>query len=294
MLPNPALKEAYGEVVWLYVYRDFSRAGQDLLAERISLRFGVTSWPQLFLADPQTLEILTHTGRSVESFMGAVKRTRVDKPRSLAALERTKEGERRAAELEKRGSLKLARKYLDDTDIVARTRAMEIVADKDPKTIVKRAEELLQVPSDPFRYSVCRVLEEAGDAHAARALEAIVTKPKPSLNPNVLRMRAVQALGSCGDGKSVVVIAPFAQSGSYRNGLTRVSIDALVAIAERHKRSWPAVRAALKQGYPEPPPPGDARSMRACVALAKRIHKIVGKKPFPKVYDHKARELLSR
>ena len=104
---------------------------------------------------------------------------------------------------------------------------------------------LLQVPNDPFRYSVCAALKDAADPKANQALEAIVEEPRDSLNPNVLRMRAVQALGVCGDAGSVEVIAPHAQSGAYFNGLTGVSIDALVAIAKRHRKARAAVDRRL-------------------------------------------------
>ena len=53
MLPNPALKETYDKIVWVYVYRDFSKSKEDRAAERISMRFGVSSWPQIFLVDPR-------------------------------------------------------------------------------------------------------------------------------------------------------------------------------------------------------------------------------------------------
>ena len=295
MLPNPAIQGAYDKVTWLYVYRDFSGNKKDRAAERISLRFGVTSWPQLFLVDPETFEIKKHTGRSVESFLAAVAATRVGRTQSLQAWERTKAAEERAIALERASSGKLARKYIDDEDIVVRNRALSLLAKTDRKAIVKRANELLQVPSDPFRYEVCKVLQETADPAAADALEAIVKRPQNSLNPNVLRIRAVQALSTCGDASSIEAIAPFAQSGVYFNGLTGVSVDALAAIAERHKKARRAVRAALKKGYPKPPSAGDARSMRACVGLAKRIHRAIGeKRPFPKVYDEKARAKLMK
>jgi len=114
LLPNPALKKNYDEVVWVYVYRDFSKNKRDRAAERISLRFGVTSWPQLFLVDPATMKILRHTGRSVESFQKAVAATSVEAARMLDAHKRVMVGEARAIELEKRGGVKLARKRIDD------------------------------------------------------------------------------------------------------------------------------------------------------------------------------------
>jgi len=293
LLPNPQLKKNYDDVVWVYVYRDFSKNERDRAAERISLRFGVTSWPQLFLADPATMTILAHTGRSVESFQKAVSGVSVKRSRSMDALDRVAAAEARAIELEKKGSAALAKKRLDDEDIVVRTRALEILAQKEPKVVVKRAIELLKVPNDPFRYAVCDVLKEAADPKAAPALDEIVKSPEPSLNPNVLRIRAVQALAACGDAASIDVIAPHAQSGVYFNGLTGISVDALAAIAKREKKSAKHVREILRGAYP--PPGTDERSQQASVALAKRIHRAADDpRPFPDVYDEAARARLMK
>jgi len=293
LLPNPALKRVYDQVIWVYVYRDFTSQGLDREAERISWRFGVTSWPQLFLADPRTLEILTHTGREVDDFLAAVDRTKVEATRSEAELEAAAAAERRADELEKSGSAKLARKGLDDEDVVVRYLALRILADKDPKAVAERAAELLAVKNDPFRYEVCDVLGKLGDARARGALEDVAREPKDSLNPNVLRIRAVQALATCGNRDSVEVIAPFAQSGAYYNGLTGIAIDALVAIRKRDRGAGPAVKQALKAAYPEPAPADDKQATRACVALAKKVHAALGeKRPFPDPYDKKARARL--
>jgi len=295
LLPNPQLKDAYEKIVWVYVYRDFSKSKADRAAERISLRFGVTSWPQLFLADPATMKILAHTGRKVKSFNGAVERTMVKPARTLAAAERVAAAEKRAILLENKPSVGAAKKHIDDEDIVVRTRALEILAAKKPALVVARAQELLAVPNDPFRYAVCQVLAKAADPKAARALEALVRDPKPSLNPNVLRIRAVQALATCGNAESVAVIAPHASSGVYFNGLTGVSVDALAAIAKRDRGARKAVDRVLRASYPPPPKDAnDKRAMRACVALAKRVHTARGAKiSFPKVYDAESRESLA-
>ena len=266
MLPDPALKPEYDKIVWLYVYRDFSKNDADRAAERISIRFGVTSWPQMFLADPATMEILRHTGRKLESFQNAVKSTKVKRVAHEKDLERITAAEERAKKLEKRGDVKAARKGIDDKDIVVRTRALEVLEDKDPKLVAKRAKELLAVENDMFRYTVCAVLKEAGDVKAAPALEALVKDPKPSLNPNVLRIRAVQALSTCGTAKSADVVAPYA-SGSPNNGLTGISIDTLGELGARHKKARKRIDAILQDCYP--PEPRDQRAN----ALAARIDK---------------------
>ena len=293
MLPNRALRPAYDRVVWVYVYRDFSRKGQDRDAERISWRFGVTSWPQLFLADPASLKILAHTGRKPESFLAAVDRTKVAKTRSRAALERTRTAGERADKLEKGGSVKLAQQGIDDDDIVVRYLSLRILAKKAPKGVAARASELLAVPNDPFRYEVCAVLGKQAGREAKEALEALVAEPRESLNPNVLRICAVRALTTCGDARSVDAIAPFASSGAYFNGLTGTSIDALAAIAKRHPDARASVRKVLFSSYPEAPLASDKRATRACVALAKRVHKALGSpRSFPEPYDEKARRRL--
>ncbi len=301
LLPNAGLKPVYDKVVWLYVYRDFSKNDADLAAERVCLRFGFTSYPQHHLIHPDTLEILSSTGRTVESFVAAVQRARVKKSRTSTTARAIAEAEKRAAALEKSGTVKSARKALDDEDIVVRYRAAQILVEKDPASIAKQAEKLLEVPNDPFRYEICRALAKTADPKAARALDEVVKEPKDSLNPNVLRIEAVKALAACGDAKSVPVIAPHATSGAYNNGLTRIAIDALVAIAERDKKAKAAARKALPAGYPTPPQGEkvDPRTQQRCEALARHLHKtlakLTGKKvKFPKTYDTAAAEKLRK
>lgn len=294
MLPSKDLAPTYDKAVWVYVYRTFKKDEADRAAERISLRFGVTSWPQMFLADPETFEILKHTGRSVASFVKAMSSVQVPRHETSAAHGALLRAEKAAIALETKPKKKEALKALDDADIVVRTRALEFVAKEQPEAVVKRAVELLAVPNDPFRYTVCEVLWKAADPKAAEALEALVRDPKDSLNPNVLRMRAVRALSTCGGLDSVAAIAPHAQSGAYFNGLTGASVDALRDIAARDKKARKAARTALIGSYPEPvAETASARERRACEALARRVHKALGSKmSFPKPYDAAARARL--
>lgn len=295
MLPNPALKAAYDKVVWLYVYRDFSKNEADKAAELISLRFGVSSWPQHFLADPNSLRMLANTGRKVESFLSAVDRTKVKASRDaekIVAMQ--KELEQAAAKLEASGNVKTARRALKSDDIVYRYAGLRVLADKDPKAIVDSAQALLETPHDPFRYAVCEILKKQAHPAAARPLEALVADPKNSLNPNVVRIRAVQALATCGDAESVPVVGKWAATGVYFNGLTGVAIDALVALRKRLPKTRKQVNDILKTAYPKPPADGNARAMQSCVGLARRVHEALGRKRFPKVYDEKARAKLSR
>lgn len=295
MLPNPDLKPAYEKVVWLYVYRDFSGSPEDLAAERVSLRLGMTAYPQHLLVDPSSMEILADTGRSVESFLAAVGRAKAARGEGAAA--RIREAEERALALEKSPSVAAAKKALADKDIVVRYRAIRILAEKEPKAVAADAEALLAVPNDPFRFEVCRALGKAADGQAARFLERVLAEPGKSLNPNVLRIEAAGALGACGDAGSVKALAPFASSGEWRNGLTGVAVDAIAAIAKREKGARGAAKDALVAAYPEPAT--DPRDARGAEALAKRVHAaleaVTGKKvDFPGDYDGKARERLRR
>ncbi len=296
MLPREELEPAYDEAVWLYVFRDFSKNEGDLAAERTCIRFGFTSYPQHWLIHPETLERMGSTGRSVESFLAAVKKARVGKIRSTASAGAIAAAEERAAQLEEKPSVKAALAALDDNDIVVRYRAVEILAEEEPGALSSAAEELLAIPNDPLRYLVCAAIAESPTPGVARHLDAVVAEPKESLNPNVLRINAVKALAACGDAESVAAIAPHAATGAWRNGLTKIAIDALAWIAERHKMARTPVKEALVQSYP-PPPGDDEREQRGVLALAKHVHDalrdLTGKRvKFPERYDESTRRKL--
>ena len=299
LLPKAELKPAYEQVVWLYVFRDFSNSQSDRAAERIALRFGLTSWPQHLLVDPRTLRVIGDTGRSLNSFRRAVARAakQVSPTRSPKAADLVKAADARAIALEEKGTVALARESLRDEDIVVRFRALSVLAEKEPNVISENASTLLDVANDPFRYEVCKVLAKTGNREARTALEALVRLPRNSRNPNVLRMNAVKALAACGNADSVKVIAPHAASGQYLNGLTGVSVDALAAIAERETEAASAVRDVLVRALPVPPTKPTATQKRYCERLAKRVHgaleKLTGKEvAFPSVYDRAARQKL--
>lgn len=299
LLPDVALKPAYSRVVWLYVFRDFSKSDADRAAERVALRFGLTSWPQHLLVDPDSLRVVGDTGRTSQRFLAAVDRaaSRVKPSRSLKSAERVQQADTRAMELEKNRNVALAGKYLADADIVVRFRALETLAEKQPNIVAAQALQLLRVPNDPFRYEVCKVLAKTGDSAAADALQQIVKQPANSRNPNVLRMRAVTALAACGDEDSVNVIAPFASSGQFLNSLTGTSVTALAAIADRRPAAKKAVRDVLKRSYPQPPANPNAVQQRYCLSLAKKVHaalqQITGRQVgFPAEYNRSTRAML--
>jgi hypothetical protein len=295
LLPNPALKPAYEQAVWLYVYRDFSKNDADSAADRVCLRLGLTSYPQHILVDPVTLERLGDTGRAVDSFLAAMNGVHVKKGTNADPVKLIADADARAQALEKSGSAAAAAKALADDDIVVRFRAVEILAEKDPAAIVPKAAELLAVPHDPFRFEVCRALAKAADVKSARALESTLRDAPKSLNPNVLRIESAKALGACGDAASIEVLRPFAASGEYRNGLTGTAVDAIAEIVSRDAKAKAAARAALVAAFP--PPATDAAEATMCVALAKRVHaalaKVTGKKvDFPGTYDEASRKKL--
>ncbi len=273
LLSDEALSSSYDDVVWMYLFQDFSGSEADRAAQRVAIRFGISSWPQHFLVDPKNLEVLGSTERTLESFRAAVagaelgQNTVKPSPRELA------EADRLAAQLELEPDVKLAREFLEHEDVVVRYRAIEILAEKSPQEIVSRADVLLAVEHDQTRYAVCAVLATIGDESAAPALEAIVRDPGYSRNPNVARIRAVQALARCGTGESLGAVAPHAASGVYFNGLTGVSIDTVLAIVQRHPESLDEARSILKGAFPVlPGSDKPERDLGACVRLAERVN----------------------
>lgn len=303
MLPNPALEPERAKLVWLYVYNTFDESPADRAATRIRLRFGVTSWPQLLLVDPTTLQVIGTTGRSVASFQAAVARARIAAVDATANARLTR-AEALAARIGAgdAASLQLARQHLLHDDIVVQTRALERLVDKAPDTVVARAAALLTTPSDPLRYAVCKALEQS-DAplppEAVAALERLARAPEPSRNPNVLRIHAVRALGVRGRASSTAVVAPFAATGNYRNGLTRVALRATRALAQRYPETRAEAAATLARGFPTPAQPGARTMARLCTRLARDLHAalvgLTGREvPFPSTYDAATKGQLER
>ncbi|MDF1702141.1 MAG: HEAT repeat domain-containing protein [Planctomycetota bacterium] len=313
LLPHADLAPLYDKAVWVYVYQTFDGTPEDMRAEHIAMRFGVTSWPQLVLADPVALKALRHVGRSAAAFQTAFAAvelpTRTQQQKTVAA-SALMAADRRAVELfalkdgKATAAIDLATQTLfgdakaRSHDIVVRTRAAQILAARKPALLVEHAAVLLKTPSDPFRYLICQALGKAGATAAAPHLEALVRDPQPSLNPNVVRIRAVQALATCGRVESIAVVAPYATSGVYFNGLTGVAIDTLARLAARLPETQARVAQLLRAGYPVPPSePRESkmgmRKHRAATALARRIHKATGDpRSFPASYDEAARTRL--
>ena len=297
LLSDPKLSELHDDVVWMYLFQDFSHSEADRRAERVAIRFGITSWPQHFLVDPYTLDVLADTGRSLATFEAAVAGAKVTK-QTRTTTDAYLEVDRLAARLEgDEVTVDEAKRYLDHGDVVVRYRAIQRLEATAPAEIAEAADALLEIPHDQTRFLVCKVLAQSGDARAKNRLEQLLRSPDGSKNPNVLRIQAVGALARCGDAETVAVIAPFASSGVYFNGLTGTSVDALVAIAERMPNARKAVCEVLASAFPEPEGQADERARRACRALAQRVHEalriVTGEeRPFPAEYDPATRKRL--
>ena len=282
----------------MYLFQDFSGSETDRAAQRVALRFGISAYPQHFLVDPHSLEVIADTGRSMESFSAAVKGAKVGEAITLPH-ESLRKADARAIALEDELTDEQAIAALGDPDLVVRLLALRHLKGSKPEAIAAKAEELLAIRNDHVRILVCEVLANTGGAEHEQSLVSLVRNPVGSKNPNVMRMRAVQALGKLGGGQAVEAIRPHAVSGDYYNGLTSVSVDALAAIAVRSPELEPDVKAALIAAYPVPPPPGDESRDRACRNLAERIHRALvdltgNPVAFPEIYDAPARRTLQK
>src|SRR5262249_47227362 len=158
LLPSAALKPVYTKVSWLFVNRNFDDSPNDLLAQRIELRFGVSSYPHLLLVEPESLGVLREIGRSAPAFLDAVGNTSVKISDPKAASAKLTQAEQRLVALNKKPTAANAKNHLNDEDIVVRFRALQLVAKWDAKVIVRHARELLDTGHDQFRYEVCDVL----------------------------------------------------------------------------------------------------------------------------------------
>jgi hypothetical protein len=297
LLSDKKLAEFYDDVVWLYLYQDFSDSPADRVAQRVAIRFGISAWPQHFLVDPYTLEVIADTGRNLASFANAAGRAKVGKPGALTP-KALREADARAAKLEDDLTDERATAALRDKDIVVRYRALQHLKESRPEAIVAAAGSLLNQPNDQVRFLVCEILSTHGKPEHEEILVSLVRDPAGSKNPNVLRIRAVAALGHLGKTeKAVEAIRPYALAGDWFNGLTSTAINALAAIGIRSGDHRAAVHEILIASYPAPPAPDDPRTSRACRALAMRVHRALerlnGKSvPFPETYDNAARTSL--
>jgi hypothetical protein len=297
LLADAALAKDYGDVVWMYLFQDFSHSDTDRAAERVAIRFGISSWPQHFLVDPFTLQKVADTGRSLDTFRAAVARAKVKPGAPTPSVAEFAAADALAQQLEKGGDLGKAKANLAHADRVVAFRAVQAIAAKDAKALLPETARLLAMPNDQIRGQMCDMLAEHGDLEARDALHDLARDPVGSENPNVMRMRAVKALARCGDASSIAVIEPFATSGEYRNGLTMTAVRAVAAIGKRVAKAKPVAVAALAKAYPAVVASGDDKEARMCEQLAKQVHdtlqELSGKqREFPGRYDDAARQKL--
>jgi hypothetical protein len=132
VLPHADLKPLYDRVVWVWVYRDFTKGASDLAAERIMNRFGVSSYPQLIFSDSSG-RVLVEPARSVASMLASAKAAAEGMPGPLKGLE--------PLELK----MKAARELLDaGRKVEARKALKALTAEKDDGEFYVEARRLLR------------------------------------------------------------------------------------------------------------------------------------------------------
>ena len=234
MLSSPDLKTYYDKAIWLYVYRDFKGGAADRNAERITDRYSLSSWPQLWLVDPHDLATIGETGRTVAAFADAISQVEIKATKNFSAVEALQESEAKVIEFERRPTRDLAKSLIQSDNVVAQLAAVRFLAGKEHfDELTNHAKRLLATPNDGLRYEVLKAIAATGKGDVANEIAELVNNPQPSRNFNVLRSHAIKALASCGDSTSIAVIAPHAR-GTARNSTARVSIQAMMKLVASH------------------------------------------------------------
>lgn len=300
LLSSPDLAPHYDDVVWFYLYQDFTHSERDLAAERVALRFGISSWPQHLLVDPADLSILASTGRSLESFRASLVDVEVGDV-AEPGLEELRRSDALAARIRAAEGTDLADEHLQHPDPTVRMRAAERLAADRPERLVERARALLAIEHDQLRILVCRTLGARGSEGFARTLESLLADPGESRNPNVVRISAARALGACGDARSLEPLAHHAATAGGFNALSLVSVDSIAAIHARLPASRERALALLVRSFPAPvdpdaemPAAARERETRAALRIAAHIHgtleALTGvERPFPEVWNARSR-----
>ena|GEM_PF-7052742 len=224
----------------------------DLEALRVHDRFGITSWPQMIVCDPRDTRVIGMPERTTESVTALFDRalgalttpvairlpeqspTPLELERLLLRLEA---GESTGVVVTQERAQLLERLLVrDGSDIVVRLRALQIMLRTDPETVRQHAPALLGVPNDPFRYAVLGLLAEQPDPTVEKDLLRLFTgagTEVPSLNPNVLRINAVRALGSGGGPEAIEAFAAVLAEPEPRNYLHRLLVETCGEIGAR-------------------------------------------------------------
>jgi hypothetical protein len=308
VLPSEKLKPYYDKVVWLYCYNDFSKSDKDLKAERIRMRFGVSSWPQLLFMDAATLAVIHEGARDVAGLIQAIDdaASKVKRPDNAKELhKKLADAEELAAKLHKARAVPEARKNVMSDDLVVRAICVEILAKEDPDALLEHALKLLDTPADQTRSGVCKAIATAKklpkdekEVTALRLkLEAIFKDPKGSRNPNVLRFAIAEALGRVGDARTLEVLKPVAVEGAYFNGLTRIVDETVAAIGARDDAALETAVAILIDALPVANAADGERGAKACANLAafvyEKLKALTGLDPgFPRDYTEATRKEL--
>jgi hypothetical protein len=307
LLPNPALKPWYDRVVWLFVSRNFKDDARDREALRTHERFGISSWPQMIVFDPIDDSVLLDPPRDlagfVRAFERAVARTAGRAPNAgITATHRAlrdppAEDDRpalvrlddansivRAVALEElaakdpipEAALQEAAAILarPGEDVVVYVRALRLCKKVRPQAVLSRADEILAIANDPVRYEVLDLLAANPDESLAPILNRMFAhagREVPSRNPNVLRMRTAPCLGHSGDAASVDVLAPLARAADWRNGTTKVVLQALAKIGSRLPAARESIVDVLLESFPPAVGEDDARATRASLGLAAAV-----------------------
>lgn len=312
MLPNAALKPWYDRVVWLFVSRNFKEDAKDREALRTHDRFGISSWPQMIVFDPIDDRVLLDPPRDLKGFVRAFERaTAQTKGRAPGAgitaahraLADLAEGDARPALLRlddanpvvRAGALeelaasqpvpaeavsKAAAILAEpDQDVVVYLRALRLCAKQQPERVLRRARALLAIDNDPLRYEVLQLIAAQPQPALAPVLDnlfAAAGREVASRNPNVLRMRTAACLGASGDAGSIDAMAELARRADWRNGTTRVVIEALLQLGKRLPKERERVQALLLESFPPAVATSDAQATRASLALARSVATAVG------------------
>ena len=265
LLSDKALGAFYDDFEWLYLFQDFTGSESDRRAERIAIRFGISSWPQHLLVDPVSLRVIGDTGRTLESFAAAaavehsIKGEAAPSPSQLAEYDELAGELQLATRTTERPRLDLAKDSIEHTDVVVRYFATALLAEHEPSLVAQAAPELLATSHDQLRFLVCKTLAKRGAsavseesaAEIARTLEQLLREPAPSNNPNMLRVHAAEALSSCGDEASLEALGDFAVGGAPTNMLTRTAVASIAAVAVRSEGSRDNARDLLIRSFPE-------------------------------------------
>ena len=292
MLPHEDLAPWYEKAVWLYVCRTWRDDEPDREAARIHDRFGVTSWPHLFLIDPVNDRLLQRAGRTTaaidQAFASAASKVKPlaedELQAALVALQSTRERVLALEALARKGTSKTRREVLADLDrpdVLVRHRALLVLKGLDDPPLADHAESLLVEGNDAIRFEVLDWIQKREVEALTPLLVRVFVEAGqalPSGNPNVLRGRAARCLIACGDERAIDALASVARAAEARNSTTRVVVEALGAIGARGDETVRTrVVTVLLASYPAPVEPAANGSPTVIGRYALRLAEAVTK-----------------